>query len=96
MKIKVTAEDRMIAFYRTISLSLTSFMFLMVPAGPSVIYKSLLIIVLFLFAQVFTFYYRRLRARLRILKLVIGIELTGIIVLTLFTGGMTARLSCMC
>lgn len=87
MKIKATAEDRMIAFYRTISLSLTSFMFLLVPAGPSVIYKSLLIIVLFLFAQVFTYYYRRLRARPRILMLVISIELAGIIVLTLFTGG---------
>ena len=87
MKIKSTTEDRLIAFFRTFSLSLTSLMYLMVPAGPSVIYKSLLIIVLFLFAQVFTYYYRRLRARPRFLTLVISVEMTGIIVLTLLTGG---------
>lgn len=87
MNIKLTAEDRTIAFFRIFSLSLTSFMYLMVPAGPSVIYKSLLIIVLFLFAQLFPYYYRRFHARARPLMLMISMETALIAVLMLFTGG---------
>lgn len=86
MKIKLSAEDKMIAFYRTFSLSLTSLMYLLDRAGPSVIYKSLIIIALFLFAQVFTIYYRRLRNKPRVLMLAVSIEMAGIILLTLLTG----------
>ncbi|MHA6532861.1 sensor histidine kinase [Paenibacillus sp. BAC0078] len=87
MKIKSTAEDRMISFYRIFSLSLTSLMYLLDHTGPSVIYKSLLIMALFLFAQVFTIVYRRLRKWPRYLMLAVSIEMAGIIALMLFTGG---------
>lgn len=87
MNIKLTVEDRTIAFFRIFSLSLTSFMYLMVPAGPSVIYKSLLIIVLFLFAQLFPYYYRRFHAKARTLMLMVSMETALIAVLMLFTGG---------
>ncbi len=87
MKIKTTAEDRMIAFYRYFSLSLTSLMYLLDHTGPSVLHKSLLIIALFMIAPVFTIYYRRLRARPRVLMLVVSIEMAGVIALTLLTGG---------
>lgn len=87
MKIKPTAEDRLIAFYRYFSLSLTSLMYLLDKMGPSVIYKSLIIAALFLFAQTFSFCYRKLRSRPRALVLAVSIEMVGIIVLTLFTGG---------
>lgn len=87
MNIKLTVEDRTIAFFRIFSLSLTSFMYLMVPVGPSVIYKSLLIIVLFLFAQLFPYYYRRFQTRARALMLMISVETALIVVLMLFTGG---------
>ncbi|MBY0012591.1 two-component sensor histidine kinase [Paenibacillus typhae] len=87
MTIKTTAEDRMIAFYRYFSLSLTSLMYLLDHTGPSVIYKSLLIISLFLIAQVFVMIYRRLRTRPRVLMLAVSIEMAGVIVLTLLTGG---------
>lgn len=87
MKIKSTAEDRMISFYRIFSLSLTSLMYLLDHTGPSVIYKSLIIMALFFFAQVFTIVYRRLRKWPRCLMLAVSIEMAGIIALMLFTGG---------
>ncbi|MCE3198998.1 two-component sensor histidine kinase [Paenibacillus sonchi] len=87
MNIKATADDKVITIYRNISLSLTSLMYLLDHTGPSVFYKSLLIMVLFLFAQVFTIYYRRLRKWPRVLMLAVSIEMAGLIVLTLFTGG---------
>lgn len=87
MKIKPTAEDKLIAFYRYFSLSLTSLMYLLDKMGPSVIYKSLVIITLFLIAQTFSFCYRKLRSRPRALVLAVSIEMLGIIALTLFTGG---------
>ncbi len=77
----------MISFYRIFSLSLTSLMYLMDHTGPSVSYKSLLIMALFLFAQVFTIVYRRLRKWPRYLMLAVSIEMAGIIALMLFTGG---------
>lgn len=95
MKIKPTTEDRLIAFYRYFSLSLTSLMYLLDKMGPSVIYKSLIIAALFLFAQTFSFCYRKLRSRPRALVLAVSIEMVGIIVLTLFTGGTKAPLDCM-
>lgn len=55
MKIKPTAEDKLIEYYRYFSLSLTSLMYLLDKTGPSVIYKSLVIAILFLFAQTFSF-----------------------------------------
>ncbi|MRN51539.1 two-component sensor histidine kinase [Paenibacillus sp. LC-T2] len=87
MKIKSTAEDKMIAFYRCFSLSLTSLMYLLDRTGPSVIYKSLIVVLLFLLAQLFTFSYRTLRNRPRVLMLAVSLEMAGIIMLTLFTGG---------
>ncbi|AIQ16157.1 histidine kinase [Paenibacillus sp. FSL H7-0357] len=86
MKIKTTAEDKMIAFYRYFSLSLTSLMYLLDHTGPSVINKSLLIIILFLFAQLFTMYYRRFRNKPRVLMAAVSVEMAGIIALTLLTG----------
>lgn len=56
MKIKPTAEDKLIEYYRYFSLSLTSLMYLLDKTGPSVIYKSLVIAILFLFAQTFSFF----------------------------------------
>ncbi|KAA1183335.1 MULTISPECIES: sensor histidine kinase [Paenibacillus] len=87
MKIKPTAEDKLIEYYRYFSLSLTSLMYLLDKTGPSVIYKSLVIAILFLFAQTFLFFYRRLRSRPKTLVLAVSIEMVGIIALTLFTGG---------
>ncbi|MFE4713092.1 MULTISPECIES: sensor histidine kinase [unclassified Paenibacillus] len=87
MNIKSTAEDKMIAFYRCFSLSLTSLMFLFKPAGPSVLYKSLIIILLFILAQGFVMGYRRLRSRPRILMMAVSTEMALIILLTLLTGG---------
>lgn len=87
MKIKTTTEDRMIAFYRYFSLSLTSLMYLLDRTESSIFYKSLLILLLFSVAQAFTIYYRRLRARPRVLMLAVSIEMAGIIVLNLLTGG---------
>jgi NarL family two-component system sensor histidine kinase LiaS len=87
MKIKLTAEDKMIAFYRYFSLSLTSLMYLLDKTGPSVIYKSLIVVLLFLLAQMFMLCYRRLLNRPQVLMLAISIEMAGIILLTLFTGG---------
>lgn len=86
MKIKSTAEDKIIALFRIFSLTLTSLMYLMVPEGPSVIYKSLLILALFLLAQLFTYYYRKLLVRRRILMLAVGLETALITALMLFTG----------
>lgn len=87
MKIKPTAEDKLIEYYRYFSLSLTSLMYLLDKTGPSVIYKSLVVAILFLFAQTFSFFYRRLRSRPKALVLAVSIEMVGIIALTLFTGG---------
>lgn len=93
MKIKPTAEDKLIAFYRYFSLSLTSLMYLLDKMGPSVIYKSLVVILLFLLAQTFSFGYRKLRSRPRALVLVITTELTVIVGLCLFTGGYESSFS---
>ncbi|WP_375104888.1 sensor histidine kinase [Paenibacillus sp. RS8] len=87
MRIKPTAEDKLIAYYRYFSLSLTSLMYLLDQTGPSVIYKCLVIAILFLFAQTFSFCYRRLRSRPKSLVLAVSVEMVGIIALTLFTGG---------
>ncbi|MEK5252731.1 ATP-binding protein [Paenibacillus sp. FSL F4-0125] len=87
MRIKPTAEDKLIAYYRYFSLSLTSLMYLLDQTGPSVIYKCLVIAILFLFAQTFSFCYRRLRSRPKTLVLAVSVEMVGIIALTLFTGG---------
>lgn len=87
MKIKPTAEDKLIEYYRYFSLSLTSLMYLLDKTGPSVTYKFLVIAILFLFAQTFSFCYRRLRSRPKTLVLAVSIEMVGIIALTLFTGG---------
>lgn len=93
MKIKPTAEDKLIAFYRYFSLSLTSLMYLLDKMGPSVIYKSLVVILLFLLAQTFSFGYRKLRSRPRALVLVITTELMVIVGLCLFTGGYESSFS---
>ncbi|MEK4472502.1 ATP-binding protein [Paenibacillus sp. FSL R7-0048] len=87
MKIKPTVEDKLIAYYRYFSLSLTSLMYLLDQTGPSIIYKSLIIAILVMFAQTFSFCYRRLRSRPKTLVLAVSIEMVGIIALTLFTGG---------
>ncbi|OMD39506.1 ATP-binding protein [Paenibacillus odorifer] len=87
MRIKPTAEDKLITYYRYFSLSLTSLMYLLDQTGPSVIYKCLVIAILFLFAQTFSFCYRRLRSRPKSLVLAVSVEMVGIIALTLFTGG---------
>lgn len=93
MKIKPTAEDKLIAFYRYFSLSLTSLMYLLDKMGPSVIYKSLVVITLFLLAQTFSLGYRKLRSRPRALVLVITTELMVIVGLSLFTGGYESSFS---
>lgn len=93
MKIKPTAEDKLIAFYRYFSLSLTSLMYLLDKMGPSVIYKSLVVITLFLLAQTFSLGYRKLRSRPRALVLVITTELMVIVGLCLFTGGYESSFS---
>lgn len=87
MKIKPTAEDKMITFYRYFSLSLTSLMYLLDKMGPSVVYKFLIIIMLFVLAQTFSLCYRKLRNSPRVLMLVVSIEMSGIILLTILTGG---------
>lgn len=96
MKIKPTAEDKLIAYYRYFSLSLTSLMYLLDQTGPSIIYKSLIIAILVMFAQTFSFCYRRLRSRPKTLVLAVSIEMVGIIALTLFTGGYESSLGFMC
>lgn len=93
MRIKPTAEDKLIAYYRYFSLSLTSLMYLLDQTGPSVIYKCLVIAILFLFAQTFSFCYRRLRSRPKTLVLAVSVEMVGIIALTLFTGGYESSFS---
>ncbi len=87
MKIKSTADDKWIALYRYLSLSLTCLMYLVGPTVASVISKSLLIIVLFICAYICTFYYRRLRNKPRVLMLVVSLEMAGIFALAWFTGG---------
>lgn len=87
MPIKPTAEDKLIALYRYLSLSLTSLMYLLDKMGPSVIYKFLIIAILFLIAQTFSHGYRKLRTSPNALILVASIEMLGITALTLCTGG---------
>lgn len=87
MKFKSTTEDKMTAFYRCFSLSLTSLMFLLGPSGPSVFFKSLVIVMLCGMAQGYMIWYRRLRSRHRMLMLAVSSEMAFIILLTLLTGG---------
>lgn len=87
MKIKPTAEDKMITFYRYFSLSLTSLMYLLDKMGPSVVNKFLIILMLFALAQTFSLCYQKLRNSPRVLRLAVCIEMMGIIMLTTLTGG---------
>lgn len=87
MKFKSTTEDKMTAFYRCFSLSLTSLMFLLGPSGPSVFFKSLVIVMLCGMAQGYMIWYRKLRSRHRMLMLAVSSEMAFIILLTLLTGG---------
>ncbi|KGE19221.1 sensor histidine kinase [Paenibacillus wynnii] len=87
MKIKSTSEEKMFAFYRFFSLSLTSLMYILGKSGPSILYKSLLILLLLILARGFTLTYRRFRDKPQALMLVVSTEMAGIILLTLLTGG---------
>lgn len=87
VKIKLTAQDRMFTFYRTVSLSLTSLMFFLSETEPSLIYKSLIVILLIILARGFVLAYRRLRDKPRILMLMVSAEMAGIALLTFLTGG---------
>ncbi|WP_245864274.1 sensor histidine kinase [Paenibacillus donghaensis] len=74
-------------FYRAFSLSLTSLMYLLDHSGPSVIYRFLTVVILFIVAYLFTLCYQRYRSNPRTLMLAISLELAAIIGLTLYTGG---------
>lgn len=87
MNIRLTAEDRMITFFRYFSLSLTSLIFLLTPNGPPVVYKLLVIIALVLLALVFTSTYRSMRYRPHAVMLYVSIEMMMILLLAIFTGG---------
>ncbi|AIQ62668.1 Sensor protein VraS [compost metagenome] len=87
MNIRLTAEDRMITFFRYFSLSLTSLIFLLTPNGPPVVYKFLVIIALVLLALVFTSTYRSMRYRPHAVMLYVSIEMMMILLLAIFTGG---------
>lgn len=87
MKIKPTSEDRIFALYRLFSLSLTSLMYILGNSEPSLSYKIIIIIVLFILARGFTLTYRRLRDKPRVLMLLVSAEIIGIILLTVSTGG---------
>ena len=87
MKIKTTSEEKMFAFYRFFSLSLTSLMYILGKSVPSISYKLLLILPLFILARGFTLTYRRLRDRPKALMLAVSTEMMVIILLTFLTGG---------
>ncbi|WP_379132257.1 sensor histidine kinase [Paenibacillus sp. sgz500958] len=87
MKIRSTSEDKVFSFYRIVSLSITSLMFVLKDTEPSLLYKSLIIILLFVLARGFVLAYRRLSNNPRMLMLVVSTEIAGIVLLTFLTGG---------
>ncbi|WP_431090054.1 sensor histidine kinase [Paenibacillus sp. 8b26] len=88
MKLKKSAEDKMIFLYRYVSLSLTSLVFLFESSRLNVWQKLLLIVFLFLSVTLFTWIYRKYRLHDMVLKCSIALETAGIILLLLPTGGM--------
>ncbi|AIQ11546.1 sensor histidine kinase [Paenibacillus durus] len=87
MNIRLSAEDRMITFFRYLSLFLTSLMFLVTRTGPALVYKILIILALGLLAHVFTASYRSFRHRPHVVMALVSIEMLLILLLTIGTGG---------
>ncbi|NGM84883.1 two-component sensor histidine kinase [Paenibacillus sp. 7124] len=87
MNIKLSAEDRMITFFRYFSLFLTSLMFLITRTGPPLFYKIPIIMVLALLAPAFTIAYRSLRHKPHAVMASVSIEMSLILLLAICTGG---------
>ncbi|MGG1940733.1 ATP-binding protein [Paenibacillus polymyxa] len=90
MKLKKSAEDKMIFLYRYVSLSLTSLVFLFETSRLMVWQKLILIVFLFLSVTAFTWIYRKYRLHDMVLKCSIALETAGIILLLFPTGGINS------
>ncbi|MDT3427132.1 NarL family two-component system sensor histidine kinase LiaS [Paenibacillus forsythiae] len=87
MNIRLSAEDRMIIFFRYLSLFLTSLMFLVTHTGPALVYKIPIILALGLLAHVFIAFFRSFRHKPHAMMASVTIEMLLILLLTICTGG---------
>ncbi|MFD0678600.1 MULTISPECIES: sensor histidine kinase [unclassified Paenibacillus] len=87
MKAVVAKEDRMIYLYRYCSLALTSLVFLLGGKDPPFMFKLGIVMALVIFAKGITYAYQCSSKFSRKFKYIIGLEMAGMVVQTIFTGG---------
>jgi NarL family two-component system sensor histidine kinase LiaS len=87
LKAIAAKEDRAIYFYRYISLLLTSLVYLLGDKDPPLMFKLCMILALFMFTKGITDVYRRSDKSSRKFKVTLGLEMAGMVLQLLFTGG---------
>lgn len=89
MKAMVAKEDRLFYFYRYASLTLTSSVYLIRDSYPPALpYKAGIVLILFLSMKGMSIVYRRSRRGSPTFKAAVALEVAGILLLTIPTGGM--------
>lgn len=80
-------EDRVIYFFRYCSLLLTSLIYLLGDRDPPFMFKLSMIVALFIFAKGITDIYRRIEKSSWMFKSILCLEMVGMLLQLLFTGG---------
>ncbi|MEC0227191.1 sensor histidine kinase [Paenibacillus alba] len=88
MRRMFSGEGQVFYLYRYISLAVTSFVYAIEDRGPPIGLKMCIILSLFLFAKWITDMYTKSGQASRVVKITVGLEMAGMMILHLLSGGM--------